>query len=103
MFVAGLSTDTQVYFSGATLVIGIPTAVKIFTWLSITLSLRTLDSTSINLLGFLGCFLLGGFTGLLLGTSTVDALYHDTYFVVGHFHYVLSIASVLSLALLLRV
>lgn len=93
MFTVGMGDNSRLYFSAATAVIGIPTAIKIFSW-ALGMSefqLKSLEWTLV--LAFVTCFLFGGFTGLILANSTVDLAYHDTYFVVGHFHYVLSIAA----------
>lgn len=96
MFSVGMGDNSRLYFSAATAVIGIPTAIKIFSW-SIGLgeiSIKNLEF--ILILSFVTCFLFGGFTGLILANSAVDLAFHDTYFVVGHFHYVLSIAAAIA-------
>lgn len=101
MFTVGMSDLTRVYFSCATLVIGVPTAVKIFAW-SLALSETNFrDWTFVLVATFLSCFVFGGFTGLLLANAAIDLAYHDTYFVIGHFHYVLSIAAAIGLSLFL--
>ena len=93
MFTVGMHDVSRCYFSLATLVIGVPTAVKIFAW-SLGMSATTFhDWTRVCALAFIGCFVFGGFTGLVLANATIDLVFHDTYFVVGHFHYVLSIAA----------
>lgn len=99
MFTVGMADSTRLYFSAATLVIGVPTAVKIFAW-SLGFS-ETSFRTVEYLLGvtFVSCFVFGGFTGLVLSNAAIDFAYHDTYFVVGHFHYVLSIAAAIGLTL----
>jgi cytochrome c oxidase subunit 1 len=103
MFVAGLAEDTRLYFSSATMVIAIPTAVKIFTWLSsLARSAQPLSQDMLITLIFLLCFTCGGFTGLVLSNSALDVLLHDTYYVVGHFHFVLSIAATLAALLIIR-
>lgn len=101
MFAVGMGDFSRIYFSAATAIIGIPTAIKIFSWsLGISeISLRNLEFVLIT--GFVVCFVLGGFTGLILANSSVDLAYHDSYFVVGHFHFVLSIAAAISAALFL--
>lgn len=98
MFVAGIDATSQMYFSSATLVIAIPTGIKVLNWVStlwggrIRLSVPLLFSFS-----FLFLFTFGGFTGIMLANVGFDVLFHDTYFVVGHFHYVLSLGAVFSI------
>lgn len=102
MFVAGISDDSRLYFSAATMVIAIPTAVKIFTWVSTLCSAAQLTTDLLVVHVFLLCFSCGGFTGLVLSNAVMDILLHDTYYVVGHFHYVLSIAASLAAVLVVR-
>jgi heme/copper-type cytochrome/quinol oxidase subunit 1 len=100
MFTTGMSDISRVYFSAATAIIGIPTAIKIFSW-SLGLSeLKVRNYEFQIVLGFVVCFTFGGFTGLLLANQAIDLAYHDTYFVVGHFHFVLSIAAAIAAFLL---
>jgi len=101
MFTVGMADISRIYFSAATAVIGIPTAIKIFSWsLGFTeIMLRNFEFQIV--FGFVLCFVFGGFTGLILANQSVDLAYHDTYFVVGHFHFVLSIAAAISAALFL--
>lgn len=103
MFVAGISDDARLYFSAATMIIGVPTAVKLFTWCSAALSLPVLTSDYQLLLALQVCFMIGGFTGLALSSSAMDCIYHDSYYVVGHFHLVLSIAALFSVLAALRI
>ena len=98
MFVVGMSDVVRTYFSCGTLVIGIPTAVKIFAW---SLGFSNVDLKDIQFCvsaTFVACFTFGGFSGLVLANASMDLAYHDGYFVVGHFHYVLSIAAALALS-----
>lgn len=95
MFTVGLEFNTRLYFSAATLVIAIPTSVKVYSWLLTMWKSNSVFSTSfLFAIGFVVCFTFGGFSGALLANSLHDLYFHDTYFVVGHSHMVLSLGAV---------
>ena len=100
MFTVGMADLSRIYFSAATAIIGIPTAIKIFSWSLGLTELRIRNYEFVIVTGFVICFVFGGFTGLFLANQAIDLTYHDTYFVVGHFHFVLSIAAAIAAFLL---
>jgi cytochrome c oxidase subunit 1 len=98
MFTVGMPVAGELYFMYATVMIAVPTAVKVFNWTAtMWKGSMTFETPMLWAIAFVFLFTIGGFTGLMLGVAPVDFQYHDTYFVVAHFHYVLVTGAVFAI------